>query len=473
MLNSLNLTLAQASAAVMAKELSPVELVNAALERVAAREPEVNAFVSVWEESARQQALKAERDIAQGIHHGPLHGIPVALKDLFDVAGKPTSASSRVRAGHRATQNSAVTDALLRGGAILIGKTHTHEFAFGLTTPQTRNPLDPQRTPGGSSGGSAAAVAYGGAWAAMGTDTGGSIRVPAALCGLVGFKPSYGLVSRHGVVPLAWSLDHVGPIARTVEDVSLMFQAIAGFDARDPASRATPVSLLSHPLLANANVDGLRVGIPKNYYSDRVAEPVANAVRQAAVYLRQRGATLVEVDIPLADYLIPTQWGLMVAESASVHARNIRRDATLYGEDVRTLLETGQLLPATDYLKAQRARQFITAHWQTLFAQIDIVLAPTVPQTAALVTEENFVWPDGSHESVAEAYVRFCAPANVTGLPALTVPYGKDPQGMPVGVQILGKGLDDATVLRVGRVIEEGQSLFHPSDETTNEHAAS
>ena len=473
MLNSLNLTLAQASAAVMAKELSPVELVNAALERGAAREPEVNAFVSVWEESARQQALKAERDIAQGIHHGPLHGIPVALKDLFDVAGKPTSASSRVRAGHRATQNSAVTDALLRGGAILIGKTHTHEFAFGLTTPQTRNPLDPQRTPGGSSGGSAAAVAYGGAWAAMGTDTGGSIRVPAALCGLVGFKPSYGLVSRHGVVPLAWSLDHVGPIARTVEDVSLMFQAIAGFDARDPASRATPVSLLSHPLLANANVDGLRVGIPKNYYSDRVAEPVANAVRQAAVYLRQRGATLVEVDIPLADYLIPTQWGLMVAESASVHARNIRRDATLYGEDVRTLLETGQLLPATDYLKAQRARQFITAHWQTLFAQIDIVLAPTVPQTAALVTEENFVWPDGSHESVAEAYVRFCAPANVTGLPALTVPYGKDPQGMPVGVQILGKGLDDATVLRVGRVIEEGQSLFHPSDETTNEHAAS
>lgn len=473
MLNSLNLTLAQASAAVMAKELSPVELVNAALERVAAREPEVNAFVSVWEESARQQALKAERDIAQGIHHGPLHGIPVALKDLFDVASKPTSASSRVRAGHRATQNSAVTDALLRGGAILIGKTHTHEFAFGLTTPQTRNPLDPQRTPGGSSGGSAAAVAYGGAWAAMGTDTGGSIRVPAALCGLVGFKPSYGLVSRHGVVPLAWSLDHVGPIARTVEDVSLMFQAIAGFDARDPASRATPVSLLSHPLLANANVDGLRVGIPKNYYSDRVAEPVANAVRQAAVYLRQRGATLVEVDIPLADYLIPTQWGLMVAESASVHARNIRRDATLYGEDVRTLLETGQLLPATDYLKAQRARQFITAHWQTLFAQIDIVLAPTVPQTAALVTEENFVWPDGSHESVAEAYVRFCAPANVTGLPALTVPYGKDPQGMPVGVQILGKGLDDATVLRVGRVIEEGQSLFHPSDETTNEHAAS
>lgn len=470
MLNPLSLTLTQASAAVAAKELSPVEMVNAALERIAAREPEINAFVSVWQESARRQALKAERDIAQGIHRGPLHGIPVALKDLFDVAGQPTSASSRLRAGHCASENSAVTDALLRGGAILIGKTHTHEFAFGLTTPQTHNPLDLRRTPGGSSGGSAAAVAYGGAWAAMGTDTGGSIRVPAALCGLVGFKPSYGLVSRHGVVPLAWSLDHVGPIARTVEDATLMLQAIAGFDARDPASRETPASLRSRPLHTNVEVDGLRVGIPQNYYFDRVAKPVATAVRQAAAHLRQRGATLMEVDIPLADYLIPTQWGLMMAESASVHARDIRRAASLYGEDVRALLEAGQLLPATDYLKAQRARQLIVAQWKALFEQIDIVLAPTVPQTAARIGQENFVWLDGSHESVAEAYVRLCAPANVTGLPALTVPFGKDEEGMPVGVQVMGRALDDATVLCAGLVIEEGNRLFHPCNVTTDDH---
>lgn len=453
MLNPLSLTLAQAGKAIKTRELSPVELVDAVLARIDAREPEVNAFVSVWEESARQQALEAERDILRGHYRGPLHGIPVALKDLFDVAGQTTSASSRIRAGHSATTNSAVADALLRDGAILMGKAHTHEFAFGLTTPQTRNPLDPQRTPGGSSGGSAAAVAYGGAWAAMGTDTGGSIRVPAALCGLVGFKPSYGLVSRHGVVPLSWSLDHAGPIARTVDDVSLMLQSIVGFDARDPASRATNISFTAGP--AQPSMHGLRVGIPRNYYFDRVAEPIAAAVGRAAEHLRQRGAELIEVDIPLADYIIPTQWGLMVSEAASVHANDIRRSASLYGEDVRTLLEAGQLLPAGDYLKAQRARHLIAEQWKVLFGEIDFLLAPTVPQTAARIDQETFVWQDGSQESVAEAYVRLCAPANVTGLPALTVPFGKDHQGLPVAVQVVGRALDDAKVLDVGRILEE------------------
>ncbi|MGP9509071.1 amidase [Halomonas sp. AOP42-C1-46] len=451
MLNPLNLTLAQASAAIAARELSPVELVDAALARIGAREPEINAFVSVWEEAARQQALEAERDIQHGRYRGPLHGIPIALKDLFDVAGQPTTASSRVRDGHQAEANSAVTDALLRGGAVLLGKTHLHEFAFGLTTPQTRNPLDPQRTPGGSSGGSAAAVAYGGAWAAMGTDTGGSIRVPAALCGLVGFKPTYGLVSRHGTMPLAWSLDHAGPMARTVEDVGLLLQAVMGFDARDPASRTPPASF---DINAQSSVHGLRVGIPRNYYFDHVAEPVAAAVRRAAAHLEQQGAVLVEVDIPLADYLIPTQWGLMVAEAATVHAKDIRQSASLYGDDVRTLLEAGQLLSAGDYLKAQRARNLIAKRWGSLFSDIDVLLTPTVPQTAARLEQDTFDWEDGSQESVAEAYVRLCAPANVTGLPALTVPFGKDHQGLPVGVQIMGKAFDDAMVLQVGCAVE-------------------
>lgn len=451
MLNPLDLTLAQAAAAIAARELSPVDLADAALDRIATHEPAINAFVSVWESSLRRQARKAEQDIMQGRYLGPLHGIPVALKDLFDVADHPTSASSRIRNGHRADTNSAVTDALLRAGALLVGKTHTHEFAFGLTTPQTRNPRDIQRTPGGSSGGSAAAVAYGGAWAAMGTDTGGSIRVPAALCGLVGFKPSYGLVSRHGVVPLAWSLDHAGPIARTVEDVGLMLQAVMGFDARDPASRAMPAS--SAHSKSRSGLRGLRVGLPRNYYFDRVTEAVAGAVRRTAQQLGEQGAILVDVDIPLADYLIPTQWGLMVAEAAAVHAKDIRRSPTLYGEDVRTLLEAGQFLPAGDYLKAQRARYQIAARWKALFADIDIMLAPTVPQTAARIDQEMFIWQDGTHENVAEAYVRLCAPTNVVGFPALTVPIGVDHEGLPIGVQVIGNVFDDEKVLFSGRCI--------------------
>ncbi|MCS2608532.1 amidase [Halomonas dongshanensis] len=452
MTTPLNLTLAQAGAAIKARELSPVELVEAALLQIEIHELEINAFVCVWEDTARQQAREAERDIQRGRYRGSLHGIPIALKDLFDVAGLPTTASSRVRDGHRATTNSAVTDALQRSGAILVGKNHLHEFAFGLTTPQTRNPLDPERTPGGSSGGSAAAVAYGGAWGAMGTDTGGSIRVPAALCGLVGFKPTYGLVSRHGIAPLAWSLDHAGPIARTVEDAGLLLQAVAGFDARDPASRRPPAALAVDRA---PGLEGLRVGIPRNYYFDHVAAPVAASARRAATRLEKQGAVLVEVDIPMADYLIATQWGLMVAEAADVHARDIRQSASLYGEDVRTLLEAGQLLPAGDYLKAQRARRLITRHWAALFSEIDVMLTPTVPQTAALRNQETFVWEDGAYESVAEAYVRLCAPANVNGLPALTVPFGKDHQGLPIGVQIMGKAFDDARVLQVGRAIEQ------------------
>ena len=199
---------------------------------------------------------------------------------------------------------------------------------------------------------------------------------------------------------------------------------------------------------------GLRVGIPRNYYFDHVAEPVAAAVRRAAAHLEQQGAVLVEVDIPLADYLIPTQWGLMVAEAAAVHAKDIRQSASLYGDDVRTLLEAGQLLSAGDYLKAQRARDLIAKRWGSLFSDIDVLLTPTVPQTAARLEQDTFDWEDGSQESVAEAYVRLCAPANVTGLPALTVPFGKDHQGLPIGVQIMGEAFDDAMVLQVGRAVE-------------------
>ncbi|PHM65151.1 amidase [Xenorhabdus stockiae] len=452
MIDLKNLTISQASQAIAAQTLSPVELVDAALANIKIAEPEINAFVSVWAEEAREQAKQAEREISQRKYRGPLHGIPLALKDLFDVAGKPTTASSKVRAGHIAQSNSAVTDALHRAGAILLGKTHTHEFAFGVTTPQTRNPLDTRRIVGGSSGGSAAAVAYGGVLAAMGTDTGGSIRIPAALCGIVGFKPTYGLVSCYGVTPLAWSLDHAGPMTRTVEDAGLILQALMGFDERDPASRQAPNT--NYADFSKQEIKGLRVGIPQNYYFDQVAESVKAAVKQTAERLKQQGAEVTTFNIPLADYLMPTQWGITVAEAASIHSRTLRKSASLYGDDVRTFLEAGQLLPAGDYLKAQRARRIICQQWNTLFNDIDILLTPTVPETAALVGQESFTWSDNSQETIINAYLRLCTPANITGLPALTLPVAKDKQGLPIGIQVIGRAMDDATVLRVGHAIE-------------------
>ncbi|MGO4757273.1 amidase, partial [Streptomyces sp. 2MCAF27] len=281
-----------------------------------------------------------EHDIAAGRHRGPLHGIPMGLKDLIDVAGTATSAGSRVRADHRAQADSTVAARLSAAGAVLVGKTHTHEFAYGLTTPQTHNAWDPDRVAGGSSGGSAVAVASGTATFALGTDTGGSIRVPAALNGVVGLKPTYGLVSRHGVTSLSWSLDHVGPITRTVEDAALVLTALAGHDPRDPASLTTPPAMDYRPA-AGTDLRGLRVGVPRTYYFDHIDPEVEAAVRRAIDQLQALGARLVEVEIPMTRYIQATQWGLMVPEATAYHESTLRTVPELYQADVRILLEAG------------------------------------------------------------------------------------------------------------------------------------
>ncbi|CAM5673394.1 Amidase OS=Streptomyces tendae OX=1932 GN=GUR47_23680 PE=4 SV=1 [Streptomyces tendae] len=278
------LTLGAAADAVRARRLSPVELADSVLERVGQTEPRLRAYATVTAEHARRAARTAEDDIAAGRHRGPLHGIPMGLKDLIDVAGVATSASSRVRADHRAQASSTVAARLEAAGAVLVGKTHTHEFAYGLTTPQTSNAWHPGRVAGGSSGGSAVAVAAGTATFALGTDTGGSIRVPAALNGVVGLKPTYGLVPRHGVTSLSWSLDHVGPITRTVEDAALVLDALAGHDPRDPASLSAPAT--PYRPAADTDLTGLRVGVPRNYYFDHVDPEVETAVRARSTGLK-------------------------------------------------------------------------------------------------------------------------------------------------------------------------------------------
>ncbi|MBD0422049.1 Asp-tRNA(Asn)/Glu-tRNA(Gln) amidotransferase GatCAB subunit A [Streptomyces sp. TRM S81-3] len=449
------LSLARAADAIRARTLSPVELVDSVLDRIEQAEPHLGAYVTVTAEQARRAARAAEQDVAAGRLRGPLHGVPLALKDLIDVAGAATTASSRVRADHRAQADSTVAARLAAAGAVLVGKTHTHEFAYGLTTPQTHNAWDRDRVAGGSSGGSAVAVAAGTATFALGTDTGGSIRVPSALNGVVGLKPTYGLVPRHGVTSLSWSLDHVGPITRTVEDAALALTALAGHDPRDPASLAACGP--DHRPVGATDLTGLRIGVPRNYYFDHVAPEVEAAVRRALAGLESLGAQLVEVEIPMTRYIQATQWGLMVPEATAYHERTLRTVPELYQADVRILLEAGELMPAGDYLRAQRARTLMRQAWGRLLEEADVIAAPTVPATAVKAGDETITWPDGTTESVSDAYVRLSAPANITGVPALSVPVGHDTAGLPIGMQLLGRPLGEPVLLRVGHAYEQTQ----------------
>ncbi|MEU3956957.1 amidase [Streptomyces achromogenes] len=447
------LPLSAAAEAIRARQLSPVELADSVLQRVERVEPHLRAYVAVTAEHARRAAREAEDEIAAGRHRGPLHGIPMALKDLIDVAGVPTSASSRVRDGHRARADSTVAARLSAAGALLIGKTHTHEFAYGLTTPQTGNAWDTGRVAGGSSGGSAVAVAAGTATFGLGTDTGGSIRVPAALNGVVGLKPTYGLVPRHGVTSLSWSLDHVGPLTRTVEDAALVLTALAGRDPRDPASLTTPATDYRPAL--GTDLTGLRVGVPRNYYFEHVDVEVEAAVRCAIDQLAALGAHLVDVEIPMTRYIQATQWGLMVPEATAYHERTLRTVPELYQADVRVLLEAGELMPAGDYLRAQRARTLMRREWARMLREVDLIAAPAVPATAVKAGQETITWADGTVENVSDAYVRLSSPANLTGVPALTVPVALDAAGLPIGMQLLGRPLAESVLLRAGHAYQQ------------------
>ncbi|KUN81149.1 amidase [Streptomyces bungoensis] len=447
------LTLAEAADAIRTRHLSPVELTESVLERIAQKEPHLRAYVTVAADRARSAARDAARDIAAGHHRGPLHGIPVGLKDLIDVAGSATTASSLVRADHRARTDSTVAARLAQAGAVLLGKTHTHEFAYGLTTPQTHNAWDTDRVAGGSSGGSAVAVAAGMATFALGTDTGGSIRVPSALNGVVGLKPTYGLLPRTGVTSLSWSLDHVGPITRTAEDAALVLTALAGHDPRDAASLSVPAT--DYRPRSGTDLAGLRIGVPRTYYFDHVDPETEDAVRRAIEQLHDLGARLVEVEIPMTRYIQATQWALMVPEATAYHENTLRTVPDLYQADVRVLLEAGELMTAGDYLRAQRSRTLMRREWARILKEVDLVAAPTVPTTAVRAGQETVTWADGTVETVSDAYVRLSSPANITGAPSLSLPVGHDSAGLPIGMQLLGRPLEESVLLRAGHAYEQ------------------
>jgi aspartyl-tRNA(Asn)/glutamyl-tRNA(Gln) amidotransferase subunit A len=425
---------AEAAAAIAAGELAPSELVASVLERIEQVEPLLDAFVAVDPERAMRDAR--EQDGQRG---GPLHGLPLAIKDIFDVEGLPTRCGSDAYADARRAAADAPAVARLRAaGAIVVGKTRTHELACGVYTAPTRNPWDLERSPGGSSGGSAAAVAGGAALGAIGSDTGGSIRIPASHCGLAGLKPTYDVVPRDGALALSWSLDHVGPLARSVDDAALLFSVLA-----------------DRPVRAAANVDGLRVGVLADAPFTPVEADVAAGVDDAVAILRDEGVAVERVAIPELDRSLAAEFAIVAAEAASYHEGRMTRVAHLIGDDVRALLEFGLLLPSSTYLRAQRTRRLLQQAVAAAFERhrLDALLAPTVPAAAQRLDQLDYEL-GSTTEPVIEALVRTTAPFNLTGLPAAAVAVGLGSQGMPRSVQIVARPFAEETALDLARAVE-------------------
>lgn len=436
---------------IRAGKLSPVALTQACLDRIGKVDQKLDSFIHV-SAHALEAARTAEREIRQGKWRGPLHGIPIGVKDNYLTQDMPTTAGTTAPGVSFPLRDSAAASRLRAAGAVLIGKTRTHEFAWGNVTPPVRNPWDLTRVPSGSSGGSGAAVAAGLCTAGLGSDTGGSIRMPAAACGTVGLKATFGRVSRAGIVPHSWSLDHAGPLTRTVGDAAHVMQVLAGYDAADPACQDQPVPDYAQTL--DRPIKGLSIGVCRNHFFENLQEDVERAVEQAISDLASAGAVVRELRIPLLEYGLGAIFAIELSSSTAYHDRSLQQGrVSHYEPDVRTLVEMGRLVTGPDYVKAEQYRTALMQDYRTAFETVDVVIGPTTPITAWKRGEWT-VQVAGKPESVLAASWRFTYPYNLTGLPALSVPCGFDRDGLPIGLQIAGRPFDETTVLRVAHAYE-------------------
>lgn len=450
------LSIEQTARLLRRKEISPVELVDAALARIERWNPELTAFLTVLAEPARSRARAAERELRRGRPKGPLHGIPISLKDNFWTRGVRTTAGSKILADFVPDQDSDVAAALARAGAILLGKTNMHEFAYGITSENPhygtpRNPWARERITGGSSGGSAAAVATGLGFASVGTDTGGSIRIPAALCGIVGLKPTFGLVSVEGVVPLAPSFDHAGPLARSVTDACILLEAIAG---DYPRGEKRP----DHRKLRASRPRRFRVGWPRHFFFERVDEEVRRLVEAAAkIFQSSLGGRIEEVPLPRLAGAIDDASNLVVAEASYYHESQgyYPARAAEYGEDVRGHLAWGHELRAVDYLRAAAKRREVEEDFAAAFESVDVIVAPTSPIPAPRIGTTEVRVTEERETTVRAELLRMTRPANLTGLPAISLPCGFTREGLPVGLQLIGPRWGEAKLLSIALAYEE------------------
>ena len=436
------MTIAEAAQALRSRSISSVELTRQCLDQIAKLNPVLNAFITVTGDSALARAQELDGELAQGIDRGPLHGIPIAHKDLMWTKGVRTTSGSKIFADFVPDRDAPVVQKLAEAGAVMVGKAGLHELAYGITSDNShfgtiRNPRNPEHSPGGSSGGSGVAVATGMAFLATGTDTGGSIRVPASFCGVAGLKPTYGLVDRSGVQPLGLSLDHVGPLARTVVDLRLALDAMSTPARRKPAP---------------ASMREIRVGLPENFYFTSTAPEVKAAVHDAAHRAEKLGARVIPVHVPDIDALNTAGLVILLSEAAAVHQTQLHRRGD-FGADVLALLDQGTLIPAADYVNAQRQRKLLLDEFRKLFQDIDSLLTPSTPITAPRIGQTEITL-DGTQHNTRILTTRFARGINVLGFPALSIPCGTSTEGLPIGLQIIARPFEDNLALMLGTILE-------------------
>jgi len=448
------LSISQLAEQIKTRTVSPVEATRAYLDRIQALDAKLNSYITVTAERALQEARTAEEQIRSGTYLGPLHGVPLAHKDIIATKGIKTTCASKVLKDAVPDYDATVIERLRAAGSILLGKLNMNEFATITPSPyfgRVNNPWNLAHNPGGSSSGSGVAVAAGLCAGSLGTDTGGSIRIPAAFCGIVGLKATHGRISLFGVTPLSWSLDHVGPMTRTVKDAALMLQALAGHNAHDLGASEAPVSDYTTKL--TGDIKGLRLGIPARFFPDYTDPEVKNAFAAAVKVLIGLGAQVEEITLPSLDEAWPTAQVIMNGEANVWHEPYLQTQAEDYAPQVRKFLERGKPTLATDYVKAQRAKARLRQEMLTALAGVDVLLTPgelipPLPHDARSATI------NGREVSLMAALISATCPFNLTGQPALTLPCGFTTSGLPIALQIVGKPFDETTVLRVGHAYE-------------------